>query len=110
MLESSTSSIRYEPRPFSLLSPSAFFAHTHFSFPQVIPQLEENSDRKFIYVEMAFFKRWWDEQSESMRSRVQALVANGQLEFINGGSLLRGLCFLGRHWLTLHACAGQAGA
>ncbi|XP_078660424.1 lysosomal alpha-mannosidase-like isoform X1 [Branchiostoma floridae x Branchiostoma belcheri] len=51
----------------------------------VIPQLEANPRRRFIYVEMAFFKRWWDEQDEDMHGRVKKLVDEGRLEFINGG-------------------------
>ncbi|CAI5481216.1 unnamed protein product [Closterium sp. Yama58-4] len=51
----------------------------------VIDQLEANPDRKFIQVEQAFFYRWWQQQKEDMRTRVRALVASGQLEFVNGG-------------------------
>jgi hypothetical protein len=32
----------------------------------------------------AFFQRWWDEQEDQMQDLVRGLVANGQLEFING--------------------------
>ncbi len=34
---------------------------------------------------MAFFQRWWQEQTDSMKDIVRGLVASGQLEFINGG-------------------------
>jgi len=34
---------------------------------------------------MAFFQRWWNEQKEDRRDVVRDLVANGRLEFINGG-------------------------
>ena len=40
---------------------------------------------RFIYVEIAFFWRWWQEQEEFMKAQVRKLVSNGQLEFINGG-------------------------
>ena len=40
---------------------------------------------RFIYVEIAFFWRWWQEQEEFMQAQVRKLVSNGQLEFINGG-------------------------
>ena len=39
--------------------------------------------RHFIYVETAFFARWWDEQPDARRNLTRTLVANGQLEFIN---------------------------
>ena len=47
--------------------------------------LLENPDRKFIYVEQAFFQRWWEEQTADKQADVRGLVARGQLEFINGG-------------------------
>ena len=34
---------------------------------------------------MAFFWQWWEEQKESTRDVVRDLVAQGRLEFINGG-------------------------
>ncbi len=40
---------------------------------------------RFIYAEMAFFQRWWKNQNEERRNIVRNLVANGRLEFINGG-------------------------
>lgn len=44
-----------------------------------------NPERRFIYVEMAFFWRWWRQQSDSMKDTVRQLVKSGQLEFINAG-------------------------
>lgn len=60
-------------------------AGVQYILDSVIPALERNPKRRFIYVEMAFFKRWWREQTEAMRTRVKALVEKGQLEFANGG-------------------------
>ncbi|KAG5252146.1 glycosyl hydrolase family protein [Salix suchowensis] len=51
----------------------------------VMSSLFEDKNRKFIYVEMAFFQRWWRQQSEAMKIKVKDLVNSGQLEFINGG-------------------------
>ncbi|CAN1839064.1 Probable alpha-mannosidase At5g13980 [Linum perenne] len=51
----------------------------------LIPALLADENRKFIYVEIAFFERWWNDQSEAMKHIVKKLVASGQLEFINGG-------------------------
>ena len=47
--------------------------------------LKRVPERKFIYVEQAFFQRWWRQQSDDTKSDVKKLVSNGQLEFINGG-------------------------
>jgi lysosomal alpha-mannosidase len=34
----------------------------------------ENPDRRFVYVEMAFFWRWWIHQTEDMQNTVRQLV------------------------------------
>lgn len=51
----------------------------------LVPALLADKNRKFIYVEMAFFERWWKDQSEAVQLTVKRLVSSGQLEFINGG-------------------------
>ncbi|XVE67609.1 hypothetical protein DITRI_Ditri09bG0001600 [Diplodiscus trichospermus] len=50
----------------------------------VISALLDDKNRKFIYVEMAFFQRWWRQQSNVKKIKVKELVNSGQLEFING--------------------------
>uniref|UniRef100_A0A2N9ECH2 alpha-mannosidase n=1 Tax=Fagus sylvatica TaxID=28930 RepID=A0A2N9ECH2_FAGSY len=51
----------------------------------LVPALLADKNRKFIYVEQAFFQRWWRDQSETIQHVVKQLVSSGQLEFINGG-------------------------
>ncbi|XP_042461803.1 alpha-mannosidase At3g26720-like isoform X1 [Zingiber officinale] len=51
----------------------------------VVEALLKDKNRKFIYVEMAFFHRWWRQQSDTTKKSVKGLVSSGQLEFINGG-------------------------
>ena len=60
-------------------------AGVQYILDSVIPELMLDPSRHFIYVEMAFFMRWWREQDDVMRVNVRKLVSNGQLEFINGG-------------------------
>ena len=60
-------------------------AGVQYILDSVIPELMLDATRHFIYVEMAFFMRWWREQDDVMRDTVRKLVSNGQLEFINGG-------------------------
>ena len=36
-------------------------------------------------MEIAFFAMWWDEQQDSTKETVRRLVAEGQLDFSNGG-------------------------
>lgn len=60
-------------------------AAVQYILDTVITELQKNPNRTFIYVEMAFFKRWWDQQDDDVRKIVKSLVAKKQLEFINGG-------------------------
>ncbi|KAL0709482.1 hypothetical protein Bca4012_016460 [Brassica carinata] len=51
----------------------------------IVPALLADKNRRFIYVEQAFFQRWWREQSEEIKTIVKGLIRSGQLEHINGG-------------------------
>ena len=61
-----------------------FFTEVYYVVDTVVDQLLKDPKRHFIYVETGFFARWWDEQNDARRNVTKALVANGQLEFING--------------------------
>ena len=61
-----------------------FFTEVYYVVDTVVDQLEKDPMRHFIYVETGFFARWWDEQPDDRRNVTKALVASGQLEFING--------------------------
>lgn len=62
-----------------------FFRNVYYIIDTVVSRLTEDPNRKFIYVEVGFFARWWDEQPERKKEMTRRVVANGQLEFINGG-------------------------
>ncbi|EXC35339.1 Lysosomal alpha-mannosidase [Morus notabilis] len=51
----------------------------------VVESLRRDPNRKFVFAEMAFFQRWWTEQSFETQEQVRKLVDDGRLEFINGG-------------------------
>ncbi|KAA8547520.1 hypothetical protein F0562_003949 [Nyssa sinensis] len=51
----------------------------------VVMALLHDPNRKFVFAEMAFFQRWWEEQNVEIQEEVRKLVDAGQLEFINGG-------------------------
>ncbi|XP_017057354.2 lysosomal alpha-mannosidase [Drosophila ficusphila] len=59
-------------------------AGVQYIIDTVISELIKNSDRRFIQVETSFFSKWWDEQSETVRSIVKKLVNEGRLQFTNG--------------------------
>ncbi|CAF1271793.1 unnamed protein product, partial [Rotaria magnacalcarata] len=50
-------------------------ACVQYILDSVIQALVQNPERRFIYVEIAFFWRWWNEHSDDTR----------RLEFISGG-------------------------
>lgn len=60
-------------------------ASVQYILDTVMEKLLENPDRKFIYVEQAFFQRWWRQQDFRKQGLVRQLIRRGQLEFINGG-------------------------
>jgi len=51
----------------------------------VTAELQKNPARRFTYVEIAFFAIWWDEQTDDSKVTFRRLVAEGQIDFTNGG-------------------------
>jgi hypothetical protein len=45
-------------------------AAVQYILDTVIEQLLVDKDRTFIYVEMAFFTRWWNQQSDDTKNKV----------------------------------------
>ena len=60
-------------------------AGVQYILDSVIPQLSADPSKRFIYVEIAFFERWWNEQNDAMHKEVKKLVQEKRLEFINAG-------------------------
>ena len=56
-----------------------------YIYDTVVEALLKNPARRFIFVEVAFFMRWWAEQDEATQNATRGLFASGQLEFVNGG-------------------------
>ena len=60
-------------------------AGVQYILDTVIRELSKDDEKTFIYVEMAFFTRWWNEQDDKTQQLVKTLVNNKQLEFVNAG-------------------------
>ncbi|ONM26653.1 putative alpha-mannosidase [Zea mays] len=45
----------------------------------LIPALLKDENRKFIYVEQAFFQRWWRNQNDMIKDTVKGLISSGRL-------------------------------
>ncbi len=54
-------------------------AGVQYILDSIVLALDENPDRRFIYVEIAFFWRWWNQQTEDMREKVRGLVNDGKV-------------------------------
>lgn len=52
-------------------------AGVQYILDSVVDQLLKNPERRFIYVESAFFYRWWKQQSSAMQQTVRQLVNEG---------------------------------
>ncbi|XP_037040043.1 lysosomal alpha-mannosidase isoform X1 [Bradysia coprophila] len=59
-------------------------AGVQYILDSVVQQLISDPEKRFIYVESAFFFKWWHEQTDAMKSQVNQLVQEGRLEFIGG--------------------------
>uniref|UniRef100_A0A8C5JVT4 Alpha-mannosidase n=1 Tax=Jaculus jaculus TaxID=51337 RepID=A0A8C5JVT4_JACJA len=51
----------------------------------MVAKLQENPKRRFLWAEVSFFAKWWDNISAQKREAVRRLVGNGQLEIATGG-------------------------
>ncbi|XP_052766949.1 alpha-mannosidase 2-like isoform X2 [Mya arenaria] len=51
----------------------------------MVRKLHIYNDLTFIWAEIVFFSRWWDEKTDLIRLQVKDLVKEGRLEFVLGG-------------------------
>ena len=67
------------------LNNSIYWAGVQYILDSVVQELDYYPERKFIYVEMSFFTRWWNEQDQNTKNLVKEQLKDGRLEFIGGG-------------------------
>ncbi|OAF66305.1 hypothetical protein A3Q56_05964, partial [Intoshia linei] len=51
----------------------------------VYAELMFNQNFKFVYCEIVFFSKWWNEQNYTIQNNVKYLVKNERLRFVGGG-------------------------
>ncbi|KAH8282797.1 hypothetical protein KR054_009895 [Drosophila jambulina] len=59
-------------------------AGVQYIIDSVVEALLRDPEKRFIYVESAFFFKWWKEQKPKVQDAVKMLVDQGRLEFISG--------------------------
>ncbi|KAG5675727.1 hypothetical protein PVAND_005607 [Polypedilum vanderplanki] len=59
-------------------------AGVQYILDTVVQALLQDPKKRFIYVESAFFTKWWREQDDKLKDQVKMLVNEGRLEFIGG--------------------------
>lgn len=59
-------------------------AGVQYIIDSVVESLLRDPEKRFIYVESAFFFKWWKEQTKELQDKVKMLVNEGRLEFIGG--------------------------
>ncbi|CAI2734863.1 unnamed protein product [Schistosoma spindalis] len=60
-------------------------AGVQYILDSVISALAHNPNRKFTYVEVIYFYKWWLVQTKEIKHLVKDLVQSGQLQFALGG-------------------------
>ncbi|XP_033223798.1 lysosomal alpha-mannosidase-like [Belonocnema kinseyi] len=60
-------------------------AGVQYIINSAVKSLQENPERRFIYVETAFLWKWWLRQDEKEKAAVRSLIDEGRLEIIGGG-------------------------
>ena len=53
-------------------------AGVQYILDTVMVQLLKDPIKRFSYVEIAFFQRWWNEQTLTMKEKVKRLVNEGK--------------------------------
>uniref|UniRef100_A0A182IWS0 Glycoside hydrolase family 38 N-terminal domain-containing protein n=1 Tax=Anopheles atroparvus TaxID=41427 RepID=A0A182IWS0_ANOAO len=59
-------------------------AGVQYIIDSVVQELLKDPNRRFVYVESAFFHKWYTEQTAELQEQVKMLVDEGRLEFIGG--------------------------
>lgn len=59
-------------------------AGVQYIIDSVVQELLKDANKRFIYVESAFFFKWWHEQTPWLQEQVKMLVNEGRLEFTGG--------------------------
>eukprot|EP01133_Synstelium_polycarpum_P019508 gene19508-23370_t len=77
-----------DTRCLCYIHPSPSLTKLSLLMPQGLHDIQELSNdptKRFIWAEIIYFERWWNDQDSLTQSTVRRLVASKQLEFVGGG-------------------------
>ena len=60
-------------------------AGVQYILDSVVVELSKDKSRRFVQVETAFLKRWYDEQTDDAKKTFKKLVEEGRLVIVGGG-------------------------
>ena len=60
-------------------------AGVQYIIDTVVDELTADPSKTFVYMEIAYFKRWWEHRDKTWHNKVRKLIKNKQLEFVGGG-------------------------
>ena len=62
-----------------------FTADVKSILDSLLVALQDDPSKRFVWEEVSFLSRWWEQASEQQKETMRKLHAAGQLEFIGGG-------------------------
>jgi len=62
-----------------------YFTETRPILNTIVDALAADNRRRFIWAEISYLSRWWDEQPPTRRELLRQLIKNGQFEVVTGG-------------------------
>eukprot|EP01119_Soliformovum_irregulare_P018725 TRINITY_DN5796_c0_g1_i2.p1 TRINITY_DN5796_c0_g1~~TRINITY_DN5796_c0_g1_i2.p1 ORF type:complete len:175 (-),score=37.76 TRINITY_DN5796_c0_g1_i2:91-615(-) len=60
-------------------------AKTRHIITNIVNTLNDDPRRHFIWAEISFFSKWWNDQDGTMKEKTRKVLRTGQLEFVTGG-------------------------
>lgn len=71
--------VNMKHHPFNLGENRIQKAAVDIIIDSAVDALLQDPSRRFIYVETAFFSKWWNDQDEELKDQVRMLVKEGRL-------------------------------
>eukprot|EP00048_Salpingoeca_helianthica_P023476 m.24600 g.24600 ORF g.24600 m.24600 type:complete len:1033 (-) comp8724_c0_seq1:97-3195(-) len=65
---------------------SYYYLNVSQILPGVVEEMVKDPAKTFVWAEIAYFKRWWDnDASTTQKTQLSSLIASSRFEFVDGG-------------------------